>query len=246
MRGSPRFSWISALAATLGVAVGCGGGSARPAGAVSTGGTGGAGGAGGSGGKAPSGLPEPATTGVPQPSGAPGGFTALDWAGFSAAVSWTFDDSQPSQIAHYAELAAVGIPMTFYITIANAPSTTTTRRGRRRSRTATRSATTRCTTATPISPAAARGPPTPRSSRRSTTAQLHHPALPGPGARLDGRLAYGDTGYDADDMTRFLVNRGVGSGLVGTGPYDFTDPFDLPIYLAQPDGHGGELLRADR
>jgi hypothetical protein len=42
---------------------------------------------------------------------------------------------------------------------------------------------------------------------------------------------FGDTGYDSDDMSRFLVNRGVGGGTIGAG--DNTDPFNLPIYLAQ-------------
>ena len=67
-----------------------------------------------------SGLPSPAVNGLPRPSGAPGDLTVLDWAGFKGAVSWTFDDAQPSHIAHYAELNAVGVPMTFYLTTNNA------------------------------------------------------------------------------------------------------------------------------
>src|SRR4029078_3908046 len=41
-------------------------------------------------------------------------------------VSWTFDDSQPSQVEHYAELNAVGVPVTFYINSSNAGSLKTT------------------------------------------------------------------------------------------------------------------------
>ena len=59
----------------------------------------------------------------------------------------------------------------------------------------------------------------------------HYPAQ---GGVWTAASPYGDTGYDALDMSRFLVNRGVGSSTVGTGPYDFTDPYNLPIYLAQP------------
>ena len=49
------------------------------------------------------------------PSGTPGNLTVLDWAGFKAAVSYTFDDTNSSQIEHYAELQALGVRMTFYL-----------------------------------------------------------------------------------------------------------------------------------
>lgn len=39
----------------------------------------------------------------------------LDWAGFRAAVSYTFDDSNSSQLAHYDRLAALEVPFTFYL-----------------------------------------------------------------------------------------------------------------------------------
>jgi peptidoglycan/xylan/chitin deacetylase (PgdA/CDA1 family) len=62
-----------------------------------------------------SGLPYPAPSGAAKPGGAPGTLTVLNWAGFQAAVSYTFDDGQPSQVAHYDELQAEGVPMTFYL-----------------------------------------------------------------------------------------------------------------------------------
>jgi peptidoglycan/xylan/chitin deacetylase (PgdA/CDA1 family) len=39
----------------------------------------------------------------------------LPWAGFKAAVTYTFDDSQPSQLEHWPELKATGVPMTFFV-----------------------------------------------------------------------------------------------------------------------------------
>jgi peptidoglycan/xylan/chitin deacetylase (PgdA/CDA1 family) len=57
----------------------------------------------------------PGPADVPRPSGAPGNITVLDWAGFKGAVSYTFDDSNSSQIMHYAELQALGVPVTFYM-----------------------------------------------------------------------------------------------------------------------------------
>ena len=61
-------------------------------------------------------LPVPPTTGtVAQPSGAAGGFKVVNWAGFKGAISYTFDDNLASQVVHYDDLNAVGVPMTFYI-----------------------------------------------------------------------------------------------------------------------------------
>jgi peptidoglycan/xylan/chitin deacetylase (PgdA/CDA1 family) len=52
---------------------------------------------------------------VPKPSGTPGDITVLDWAGFKAAVSYTFDDANSSQIQNYGELNALGVPFTFFL-----------------------------------------------------------------------------------------------------------------------------------
>ena len=81
-------------------------------------GRGGSTGAAGSGGGASSssGLPTPpGGGGMPRPSGTPGNITVLNWAGFKSAVSYTFDDTNSSQISNYAALKALGVPMTFYL-----------------------------------------------------------------------------------------------------------------------------------
>src|SRR5262245_31865091 len=77
----------------------------------------GAGGSGGGGeGVGASDLPVPPGSGdAPRPSGAAGNLKVLDWAGFKSAVSYTFDDAQPSQIEHYADLQATGVHLTFYV-----------------------------------------------------------------------------------------------------------------------------------
>lgn len=63
-----------------------------------------------------SGLPvPPGASDVPRPSGAVGGLDVLDWAGFKAAVSYTFDDSNSSQIQNYDALNALGVRYTFYL-----------------------------------------------------------------------------------------------------------------------------------
>ena len=67
------------------------------------------------------GLPTPpGPANLPRPAGAPGNLKALDWAGFKSAVSYTFDDGQPSQIAHYAELQATGVRLTFFVNSSSA------------------------------------------------------------------------------------------------------------------------------
>lgn len=63
-------------------------------------------------------LPLPlAAREVPRPAGHGGkpGLRVLDWAGFQAAVSYTFDDSQPSQVDHYPALKAQRVRVTYYI-----------------------------------------------------------------------------------------------------------------------------------
>lgn len=104
------------------------GGTADAIGGASTGGVASGGGAEGVGGSSaggdgvggslassPSDLPPPKTSGVPRPSGTPGGLVVLNWAGFSAAYSYTFDDANSSQISNYAALQALGVPFTFYL-----------------------------------------------------------------------------------------------------------------------------------
>ena len=57
----------------------------------------------------------PSTAGVAKPSGAAGGLKVLDWAGFTGAVSFTFDDNNSSQISNYSQLQATGAKVTFFM-----------------------------------------------------------------------------------------------------------------------------------
>ncbi|SDD06088.1 Polysaccharide deacetylase [Massilia sp. PDC64] len=64
------------------------------------------------------GLPLPVVASdVARPAGTTGqpGLRVLDWAGFKAALSYTFDDSQPSQIDHYPDLKAQRVRVTYYV-----------------------------------------------------------------------------------------------------------------------------------
>jgi peptidoglycan/xylan/chitin deacetylase (PgdA/CDA1 family) len=54
-----------------------------------------------------SGYPAPGAGGVAKPTGTGSMVTVLDWAGFKSAISFTFDDTNQSQIDHYKELQAL-------------------------------------------------------------------------------------------------------------------------------------------
>lgn len=54
-----------------------------------------------------SGYPAAGASGQAKPTGAGSKVTVLDWAGFKSAISFTFDDTNQSQIDHYKELQAL-------------------------------------------------------------------------------------------------------------------------------------------
>jgi peptidoglycan/xylan/chitin deacetylase (PgdA/CDA1 family) len=163
----------------------------------------------------------------------------LSWAGFKAAVTYTFDDSQPSQVAHYAELAATGVRMTFFITTSAAyvPNydATWTR-------------------------AVADGHELGNHSVHHCHADLGGctggSALASLAAEIDEATGYitqhlgqktvwtaaspfGDTGYDAPAKARFFLNRGVHPGMVA--PRADVDPFQLPAHAAQAGDSPGSF-----
>jgi peptidoglycan/xylan/chitin deacetylase (PgdA/CDA1 family) len=225
--------WLLAI----GLAASCSSSNPAASGAGGAGGTSGAGGAGATSDagqfSGASGLPTPpGAGGLPKPSGTPGGLTILSWAGFTAAVSWTFDDSQPSQIAHYAELEAVGIPMTFYISTGNSAEAgydaTWTQAAKDGNEIGNHTVHHCHADLTGCSFGTADATLTQELDDCSSYITQHYPQA----AAWTSASPFGDTGYDTDDATRFLVNRGVGGGLIGAN--DNTDSTNLPIYLAQP------------
>jgi Polysaccharide deacetylase len=67
-------------------------------------------------GPGPSSLPPPpGAANVPRPAGVAGDITVLNWAGFTGAVTYSFDDNNPSQIQNYDTLNALDVPFTFYL-----------------------------------------------------------------------------------------------------------------------------------
>lgn len=66
-----------------------------------------------------SGMPIAPGIAMPKPSGTATNVTVLDWAGFKAALTYSFDDGQPSHISHYDALNEQGVPMTFFVSSGN-------------------------------------------------------------------------------------------------------------------------------
>jgi peptidoglycan/xylan/chitin deacetylase (PgdA/CDA1 family) len=193
-----------------------------------------AGGSGGSGGGAitidPFGLPVPTAGGVAKPAGNPGNLSVLNWAGFKAAVSWTFDDAQPSHIAHYAELQAAGVPMTFYISSGNSGEsnfdTTWTQAVQDGHELGNHTAHHCHADLTGCNFGTAAGTLDAEIDQCTDYITQHYPQS----AVWTMAAPFGDTGYKNSAATRFIVNRGVGSGMIGAN--DNTDPFNLPCHMA--------------
>ena len=210
---------------------------ASGAGTSAVGASGGVGGnvASGSDTSATSGLPQPATLGgVPQPAGGATNLKILPWAGFTAAVSYTFDDAQPSQIEHWSELKGEGIRGTLYLN--------------------TLSQSTEPNFDATWQDAVAQG-------WELGNHTVHHCNADGTcsngatftsidqefddvttyietsghqAAAWTAAYPFGDTGYEPAAKDRFFLARGVSPGLIAPG--DDTDPFDLPCVAAIAQG----------
>jgi Polysaccharide deacetylase len=186
-------------------------------------------------------LPElpapPGAANVPSPSGTPGNLKILDWAGFKSAASYTFDDGQPSQIEHYAELQATGVRLTFFVNSASASweadfvstFSQAVRDGHEIGNhtvhhchadpdgTLYTGTSTQRAACAGVSPAAEFDDCTAFITSKLGAPHVWSSAWP-----------FGDVGFAAAATERFFLNRGAGNGTVA--PNDETDPFNLPIW----------------
>ena len=173
---------------------------------------------------APSGLPLPTATGISRPNGKPGNLTVLDWAGFKAAVTYTFDDTNSSQMSHYPELRALGVRMTFYL-ITSKPEAADP------------------VWATVVKDGHEIGNHSATHPHTGSGADLDAAT-----AFLRERLGvtpwtmaapFGDASYRALATSRFLLNRSVGGGVIR--PNDTTDPFVLPCFVPPRNAPAAEF-----
>ncbi len=161
-----------------------------------------------------SGLPiPPGPDNLPRPAGKPGNLIVLPWAGFKAAVTYTFDDGSSSQIEHYDELQALGVPVTFYLTTGSPDA------------------------ANPVWARALKDGHELGNHSKSHAQSGRASDLDAATDFIKRRFGvtawtmaspFGDPSYPPLAGRRFLVNRGVVPGLIGAS--DNVDPFDLPAY----------------
>jgi hypothetical protein len=180
------------------------------------------------------GLPLPvAASEVARPAGSTGqpGLRVLDWAGFKAAMSYTFDDSQPSQIEHYPELRAQRVRVTYYVNpVANwYPNYDVTWKDAVAQGSEIGNHTTHHCRAAELTD---NDPNTCPASLGSAGAEFDDTGVYirtklGQSAVWTSAYPFGDTDYKPAAASRFLVSRGVWPGTVapGTG----SDAQNLPL-----------------
>jgi peptidoglycan/xylan/chitin deacetylase (PgdA/CDA1 family) len=174
-----------------------------------------------------SGLPIPPGSPVARPSGSLGNLKVLNWAGFKSAISLTFDDSLSSQIAHYSELQATGVRMTFYLVSNNNGSSATWSQANRDGHELGNHTAHHChDNGTGCAWGAYAGSLSTEDDQCTTRITQTF----GASGVWTAASPYGDAGYATTAQSKFLLNRGVQGGQVA--PNDATNPFSLPCHLA--------------
>jgi peptidoglycan/xylan/chitin deacetylase (PgdA/CDA1 family) len=175
---------------------------------------------------------------VPRPDGPPGNLKVLDWAGFRGAVSYTFDDSQPSQIEHYAELQAAAVPMTFYLSSGwadTSPDYDATWRQAVQDGHEIANHTVHHCRADLTGCAVGTADATQLSEIDENTKYIIQHT--GEHAVWTMASPFGDSQWDSFAKDRFFLHRDVFQGMVA--PNDATDPLHLPCFMAGAPQDGG-------
>lgn len=172
-------------------------------------------------------LPKPPQSGVPKPSGAPGNLKVLNWAGFHAAVTYTFDDSIPSQIANYPQLQATGVHMTFFLVGASDGNSPVWAQAAKDGHELANHTEHHCHA---DATGCAWGPYAGSLEAEYDLCTEHIKQTHGISNVWTTAAPYGDTGYSNVAKARFFLNRGVRGGQIA--PNDNTDPFNLPTNVA--------------
>lgn len=176
-------------------------------------------------------MKAPGTSGVAQPSGTPGNLKVVDWAGFKGAISFTFDDNLSSMIANYPNLAAVGVPLTFYLVCSTEGSNQVWHDAVAAGHEIGNHTMHHCNVdGSRCGWGAFTDPAT--ELDQCTTQLMSEYGLP---AIYSMAAPNGDTNWEPYARTRFLLNRGV-DDTAGIKPNDNSDPYHLPCHISNgPD-----------
>jgi peptidoglycan/xylan/chitin deacetylase (PgdA/CDA1 family) len=180
-------------------------------------------------------LPSPVTP-VVKPAGAVGNLRVLNWAGLHGAVTYTFDDSIPSQIANYPKLQATGVHMTFFLVGASDGNSPIWAQAAKDGHELGNHTEHHCH-ADGSGCAWGTYAGSLEAEYDLCTAHIEHAY--GVSNVWTTASPYGDKGYDTAAGTRFFLNRGVRNNQVA--PNDNSDPNDLPTYVASTGTTAGTI-----
>lgn len=175
-----------------------------------------------------SGLPIPPGSAIPRPEGMPGKLKVLDWAGFKAAITYTFDDSLQSQISAYPQLQATGVRMTFYLIGYGDHNSPVWGQMAQDGHEIGNHTEHHCTATGGL----CGGNWTGNNEVEYDQCTDHIKQKYGIGNVWTTAAPYGDQGYDAVAATRFLLNRGVLPGQID--PHGNADTYNLPVHDPAP------------
>jgi peptidoglycan/xylan/chitin deacetylase (PgdA/CDA1 family) len=192
----------------------------------------------------------PQLVAVPKPDGALGNMQVINWAGFKGALSYTFDDGSSSQIQHYTELNAVGVPMTFYLVTNNDKSdpvwTQAAKDGHELGNHTTRHCASNGTNC-----AWGAGSPFVSLEDELDSCTEHIKSDFNVDRVYTFASPYGDTGYDEAAAERFIIGRAASDPYGGLLPNADKNPMEIPCHIsnkaetAEASPTGGFNLIAD-
>jgi peptidoglycan/xylan/chitin deacetylase (PgdA/CDA1 family) len=173
------------------------------------------------------GLPTPPGKAVPKPEGPVGNLKVLDWAGFHSALTYTFDDSIPSQIAHYPELNATGVHMTFFLVGASDGNSPVWAQAAKDGHELANHTEHHCHA---DATGCAWGKYAGSLEAEYDLCTAHIKQAYGVSDVWTTATPYGDMGFDNVAKTRFFLNRGVRGGQIAAN--DQSDAANLPTFTA--------------
>jgi len=164
---------------------------------------------------------------IPKPAGPIGNLKVLNWAGFHGAITYTFDDSIPSQIANYPKLQATGVHMTFFLVGASDGNSPVWAQAAKDGHELGNHTEHHChANGTGCGWGAYAG----SLEAEYDLCTSHIKQAYGVSDVWTTASPYGDMGFDNVAKTRFFLNRGTRGGQVA--PNDQSDPGNLPTFAA--------------